>query len=86
MTRVIPITGVCDTPGVNLDADAVYDLSNKIGIRAMQMHMALHEGQEEQMQMACAEIAVLANRASVISSHLERKLAMHRRRGTGVRS
>lgn len=85
MSRVIPINSCCAMAGTAIDADAVYDLSNKIGLSVMEMHMALYSGQEEQMQKACAEIAVLANRASVISAHLERKLAAHRRRTTGVR-
>lgn len=82
---VIPIVAACDMPGTALDADAVYDLANKVGLAAIEMHWALAQGEEEKMQRACADIAVLANRASVIACHLERKLAMHRRRNPSVR-
>ena len=88
MTVHIPIAEAptSEAPGINLDAGAVYDLANKIGWRVMEMHLALHERRDEEMQRACADIATLANSASVLAAHLERKIGMLRRRHPHVRS
>ena len=76
---------VCDTPGLRLDVGALYELANKIGLAAIEMDRAVKSGEEECAHQAVGQMRLASNVMNAIASHVEGKIALHRRRTTGIR-